>query len=67
MELPPDISCCYFYVSILPLYTILLSMCLIIRAVGSMAWETAEVNCSAKAVAISTLRVRDLEEKMMGG
>ena len=40
---------------------------LTIRADGSLVWETAEVNCSAKSVAIyiHTLRVRDLEEKMM--
>ena len=39
---------------------------LTIRVDGSLVWETAEVNCSAKAVAISRLRVRVLEEKVMG-
>ena len=39
---------------------------LIIRADGSLVWETAKVNCLAKYVAISTLRVRDLEEKCDG-
>ena len=37
-----------------------------IRADGSLVWETAEVNCLAKAVAIDALRVRDLEEEVMG-
>ena len=39
---------------------------LTIRADESLVWDTAKVNCSAKAVAISTLRMRDLEEKVMG-
>ena len=39
---------------------------LTIRVDRSLAWETAEVNCLSKAVATSTLRVRDLEEKVMG-
>ena len=32
----------------------------------SLVWEKAEVNCSAKTVAISMLRVGVLEEKVMG-
>ena len=38
---------------------------LIIRADGSLVWDTAQVICLAKTVAISTLRVRDSEEKVM--
>ena len=35
--------------------------------VGRMpVWETSEMNCLAKAVVISTLRVRDLEERVIG-
>ena len=30
-----------------------------------LVWETAEVNCLAKAIAISRLGVRDLKEKVM--
>ena len=37
-----------------------------IAADGSLVWETEEVNCLAKAVAISMLRMRDLEGKVMG-
>ena len=39
---------------------------LIIRVDGSLVWDTAQVICLATAVVISTLRVRDLEEKVMG-
>ena len=39
---------------------------LAIRADGPLEWDTAEVKCLAKAVAISTLRVRDLDENVMG-
>ena len=42
------------------------SLRLTILTDGSLEWGTEEVNCSAKAVAISLLRVRDLEEKVMG-
>ena len=42
------------------------SLRLTIRADRSPVWETAEVNYLANAVAISTLQMRDLEEKMMG-
>ena len=31
-----------------------------------LVWKSAEVNCLAKAVAISRLRVKVLEEKVMG-
>ena len=39
---------------------------LTIRVDGSLTWETAEVNCLAKAVDTFTLRVWNLEEKVMG-
>ena len=37
-----------------------------IRADGSLVWETAELNYLGKDVAISTLQMWDLEEKVMG-
>ena len=37
-----------------------------IRADGSLVWETTEVNRLTKAVAISKLRLRDLEENVIG-
>ena len=39
---------------------------LTIRVDGSLVWGTIEVNCLAKAVAISRLRVRVLDEEVMG-
>ena len=39
---------------------------LAIRAVGSLVSGRGEVNCLENAVAISSLLVRDLEEKAMG-
>ena len=36
---------------------------LTIRVDGSLLWKTAEVNCLAKDVVISTLRVRNLEKR----
>ena len=39
---------------------------LIIRVDGSLVWGTIEVNCLAKTAAISRLRVRVLDEKVMG-
>ena len=47
-------------------WTLLMELTLTIRTDGSLVWETAEVNCLAKAVTISMLRVRDFEEKVMG-
>ena len=38
---------------------------LTIRLDGALVWETAAVNRLAKAVAISRLRVRALEERVM--
>ena len=42
------------------------SIRLTIRVAGSLVWATIEVNCLAKAVAISRLRVRVFDEKVMG-
>ena len=42
------------------------SSSLTIRVDESLVWGTIGVNCLAKAVAISRLRVRVLEEKVMG-
>ena len=39
---------------------------LTIRVDGSLVWGTIEVNFLAKVVAISRLRVRVLDEKVMG-
>ena len=39
---------------------------LTIRVDGSLVWDRAEVNCLGKAVAIYRLRMRVLEEKLMG-
>ena len=39
---------------------------LTIQVDGSLVWGTIEVNYSAEAVAISRLRVRVLDEKVMG-
>ena len=38
---------------------------LTIRANGSLKWGTGEVNCLAKAVAISSLWMSNLEDKLM--
>ena len=39
---------------------------LTIKVDGSLEWRTVEVNCLAKAIVISPLRVSDLVEKVMG-
>ena len=38
---------------------------LTIQADGSLEWETGEVNCLEKAVAVFPLRVKDFEKKVM--
>ena len=47
-------------------WTLLRSFRLKILADRSLVFGTAKVNCLAKAIAIYTLRVRDLEKKVMG-